>query len=378
VGIDGLDGALVEASADRGAVSHLLELFSRGAVFPKRRPPGEPPEVWTTIATGVDASVHGVRTAGATRLPGVAAPISARAGPIAVDAALRLLLPSRIVPTTGAGRRVRAVWEIAGFVRPAAVVGWWATWPARGTEGDPTSGYVVSDRVLAKLLSGGEEDRDTSPASLYARLGRDFAADRTAWRAAFDPRFASFSEPARSLAWESFLIDAFAWTTSSRLLEDPSVGSSFTYLPGLDILRARLPEGGASSAAVDTYVRWLDDTVFADLAARTGVRIVLVGDPGRRSGPDAEGFIMVDGGGAIPRCVGAPVSDLDAAPIILGAADLPASREMPGEFPDRCFGGGGRRPHIATWGRRGRPVEGPGSDYDPDMVLRLKSLGYLR
>ena len=83
IGVDGLDGSLVEAYADRGGVDRLLELFSRGAVFPMRRPPGEPPEVWTTIATGVEPEVHGVRSAGATRLPGVASPIAARSAPIA-------------------------------------------------------------------------------------------------------------------------------------------------------------------------------------------------------------------------------------------------------------------------------------------------------
>jgi hypothetical protein len=378
IGVDGLDGSLVEAYADRGGVDRLLELFSRGAVFPMRRQPGEPPEVWTTIATGVDPDVHGVRSAGATRLPGVASPITARSGPIAAGAALRLLLPSRTVPASGAGRRVRALWEIAGFVRPSLVVGWWASWPARGTEGDPTTGYVISDRVLAKLLSQSDEDRDTSPASLFARLAQEFPANRSAWRATFDARFDSLSEEARSLAWESFLIDAFAWETTSRLLTDPTVASSFTYLPGLDILRTRL-RGGDASAAVATYLRWLDDSVFADLARRGEVRFVLLGDPGRGASSDAEGFIAVSGGGAIPRCVGPPVSDLDAAPIILRAVGLPASREMAGEVPVRCFEGAPvPLPRIATWGRRGRPVEGSASDYDPEMVQRLKSLGYLR
>ena len=379
LGVDGLDGSLVASLADRGAAGHLLSLFERGAVFPKRPQPGEPPEIWTTLATGAGADAHGVRSVGATRLPGVAAPIAARSGPIALDAALRLLLPARTVPTSGAGRRVRTLWEIAGFARPASVVGWWASWPARGTEGDPASGYVVSDRVLAKLLSRGEEDRDTSPASLFARLVQEFPADRAAWRRTFEERFSAFSEEARSLAWESFLIDAFAWTTTSRLLSDPSIASSYTYLPGLDILRTRLPLSGSSAAVVEAYVRWLDDSVLAELGSRGAQRVVLIADPGRAAPPDEEGFIAVVGGGATPRCVGPAISGLDAAPIILRMAGLPASREMRGEVPDRCFERTGERvERIATWGRRGLPVGDPASNYDSDMVLRLKSLGYLR
>jgi hypothetical protein len=379
VGVDGLDGALVEAATNRGATEHLLALLARGALYPKHREPAEPPEVWTTIATGMGAEAHGVRSAGGTRLPGVAAPIAARSGPAAFSAALRFLLPTRTVPASGAGRRVRALWEIAGFAQPSAVVGWWATWPASGTEGDPKTGYVVSDRVLAKLLSEGTEDRDTAPASLYARLARDFPAERTAWRANFDARFLELPKDARALAWESFLIDTFAWRTTLRLLDDPEVSTSFTYLPGLDILRTRVRGNPAAQDAIDRYLRWLDASILAELSARSDDRILLIADPGRSAEPDEEGFVAALGGGAVPACVGPPVGDQDIAPIALRLAGLPVSREMQGRAPERCFEGAApSAPALATWGRRGRPAETAASDYDPEMVERLKSLGYLR
>jgi hypothetical protein len=379
VGIDGLDGALVEAEADHGATGNLLSLFARGALYPKHREPAEPPEVWTTIATGMGADAHGVRSAGATRLPGVAAPIAVRSGPAALDAALRFLLPARTVPASGAGRRVRALWEIAGLAQPAAVVGWWASWPASGTEGDPKAGYVVSDRVLAKLLSQSAEDRDTAPASLFARLAREFPAERAAWRASFEARFLEFPTDVRGLAWESFLIDTFAWRTTLRLLDDPEVATSFTYLPGLDILRTRLRGSPDAPDAVESYVRWLDASIIAELSARSGDLILVVADPGRSAEEDDEGFVAVSGGGAVPLCVGPAIDDLDVAPIALRLAGLPVSREMQGGAPLRCFEGAAPAPPaLASWGRRGRPAEAPASDYDPEMVLRLKSLGYLR
>jgi hypothetical protein len=379
VGVDGLDGALVEATAERGATDNLLALLARGALYPKHREPAEPPEVWTTIATGMGADAHGVRSVGATRFPGVAAPIAVRSGPVAFYAALRFLLPVRTVPASGAGRRVRALWEIAGLTQPAAVVGWWASWPASGTEGDPKAGYVVSDRVLAKLLSQGAEDRDTAPASLFARLAREFPAERAAWRANFDARFLDLPNEARALAWESFLIDTFAWRTTLRLLDDREVATSFTYLPGLDILRTRLRSSPDAQAAVERYVRWLDASIIAELSARSGDLILLVADPGRSAEQDEEGFVAVSGGGAVPSCVGPPIDDLDVAPIALRLAGLPVSREMQGVAPERCFEGAAPAPPaLASWGRRGRPTEAPASDYDPEMVLRLKSLGYLR
>jgi hypothetical protein len=249
----------------------------------------------------------------------------------------------------------------------------------RGTEGDPPTGYIVSDRVLAKLLVMAPEERDTAPESLYARLARDFPADRATWRKTFDDRFGTLPVDSRAMAWESFLIDAFAWRTSSRLQEDPSLSAALTYLPGLDILRTRLKPNPEAARIVGIYVRWLDELVFADLAARRGDRIVLVADPGRSAGDDAEGFVSVEGGGAIAACVGGMLGDLDIAPLTLRLLGLPVSREMPGRAPDRCFEGAGPvPPMMATWGRRGRPTEAPVSDYDLEMVERLKSLGYLR
>ena len=379
VGIDGLDGALVEEGEGRGSIANLLALVARGAFYPKHREPAEPAEVWTTIATGMSANDHGVRSAGVTRLPGIAAPIAVRSVPAAWDAALRFLLPARTVPASGAGRRVRALWEIAGLAQPAAVVGWWASWPASGTEGDRTAGYVVSDRVLAKLLSLRPEDRDTAPASLFARLAQDFPAQRAAWRASFEGRFLGLSSEARALAWESFLIDTFAWRTTVRLLDDPEVATALTYLPGLDILRTRLRGRPDAPETVMTYVHWLDDTIFAELSARSGDLLLVVADPGRSAGGNDEGFVAIAGGGAVPSCVGPPIDDLDVAPIALRLAGLPASREMRGAVPERCFEGAAPAPpSIASWGRRGRPALAPASDYDPEMVLRLKSLGYLR
>ncbi|MBZ5640441.1 MAG: hypothetical protein LAO51_16995, partial [Acidobacteriia bacterium] len=123
VGVDGLDSALLEALEARGAVDHLLAGMARGAVFPMRRAAGhEPPEIWTTIETGVPAAEHGVRGVGAERLPGVATPLRAGAGPAPLVAALRFLLPARTVPTTGAGRSVRTLSEIIGLKAPSVAV----------------------------------------------------------------------------------------------------------------------------------------------------------------------------------------------------------------------------------------------------------------
>lgn len=382
VGVDGLDGELVQALAERGGFARLLAGMESAAVFPKRREAGlEPPEVWTTLMTGMPASAHGVRAVGAARLPGVAAPLLERAGPAPLGAALRFLLPGRIVPASGAGRSVRTLWEIVALRRRAVAVGWWASWPARSGEG----AWVVTDRVLPKLLAGaGEEDRDTAPASLFDRLRSDFPEDRRAARAEFDARFGRASGgPSGRLLWESYLIDLFALRVAGRLASEPAVAASFVYLPGLDILRGRIAaaqaERGLSGVldtqeAIETYGRALD-ALLGGIFERDGA-VVIVGDPGRAATPRSEGFVLVRASGAQAGCVGPTVSDLDVAPLVLGLLGFPASREMPGAAPRGCLDLVESR--IATYGRRAVAVDAARSAFDREMVERLRSLGYLR
>lgn len=389
IGVDGLDGGLVEALASSGAVDSLLIAMQGGAVFPMRRESGiEPPEVWTTILTGMPAEVHGVRSIGAERLPGVATPLRADAGPRPLAAALRFLLPARTVPTSGSARRVLTFGEIVALKAPSASVGWWASWPAREEGADESAGYIVSDRVLPKLLADRPDDRDTAPESLFARLRSDFDGDRAAIRDEMREELgAALQGPSGALLRESFLIDAYALRVVSRLSGDPAVRASLVYLPGLDILRSRLrDEAGApgtaqaiaQQAALEAYVRWLAGRL-AEAAAATPSRIALVvADPGRAAGPDAEGFVLVTGERAAPACIGPLVAPLDVAPLALDLAGFPASVEMAGRVPDRCLEAGVPRSRVATFGRRGIARVAAPSAFDPEMVERLKSLGYLR
>ena len=165
-----------------------------------------------------------------------------------------------------------------------------------------------------------------------------------------------------------------------------TVAAAFVYLPGLDILRSRLDEEEAAAdlafrlearRALEVYVGWLDSEI-RERAALQGTVLMLVADPGRRGAPTAEGFVLVHGGPAEPRCVGPALDLVDVAPLALRLVGFPASGEMRGALPDRCLGGLEDLPRIATYGRR--PIS-PGevrSEYDPEMVERLKSLGYLR
>jgi hypothetical protein len=387
--VDGLDGPLVEALEERGAVARLLEAMASGAVFPLRRAAGlEPPEVWTTILTGMPSSAHGVRGVGAEILPGVATPLRPEGGPLSLGWVMRSVLPSRTVPTSGAARSVRTLWEIVALRGPATSVGFWASWPARDDGGDGAgSGFVVSDRVLAKLLAGKEDDRDTAPAALFARLRAGFDGERAAIRREFEERIPTpRSDGARRLLWESFLIDAYALRTSATISRDPGLRAAFVYLPGLDILRIRLDRElsvqGTSgrleeAEALAAYVRWLDEVLADALRNEAGGTTVVVADPGRSATASSEGFAVVAGPRAKRGCVSPAVGDLDVAPLVLSLLGYPRSDEMPGREPAACLEDVAGPSPIETYGRRRVAARARGSDSDPEMLERLRSLGYL-
>jgi len=104
------------------------------------------PVVWTSVATGVEPTRHGI---------------------------LDFLVEGeegRREPVTSAQRKVPTIWEMLsrGGVE-VGVVGWWASWPA-----DPVKGYQVSDR-LAYQLFGYRADPDdatgkTWPPHLYDEI----------------------------------------------------------------------------------------------------------------------------------------------------------------------------------------------------------------
>jgi hypothetical protein len=392
VGVDGMDADFLQALDSRDAVPGLLEAMERGSTFPLHRDPDyQPPEAWTTLVTGVPPAEHGVHGVGAEQLPGVRAPLPHDAGPISLLGALGLLLPSRTVPVSGAWREVRTLWEIVALEEASMAVGWWASWPApdgEQTTGEGITSFIVTDRVLPKLLSGAAEDRDTAPASLYSRLRGEFEIDRSQIRDRFGLLFERHPEgQVHRLLWESYLIDAYSWRIAARLMADTGIRAGFVYLPGLDILRQRLGSVSAaedpagllrSQAALEDYAGFLDEILALALDLDEGLQVVLVADPGRRGGLDAEGFVTVLGSHATEACVGSPLSDLEVAPLVLRLLGYPLSEEMPGRPPRECLTEFPSDPStVPGYGRRSPRLDSPASDYDPEMVERLRSLGYL-
>lgn len=166
LGLDGLDWDLVLPWVRRGDMPHLERLMNSGTWGRMETiVPTLSPLIWTSIATGVTPDVHGI-----------------------LDFVEKEPGRDLMVPVTGRGRRVPALWNLASALnRSVGVVGWWATWPA-----EQVRGVMVSDRLyytLTQGLSPGVLRNDPPelvfPAERAAELIalRDRAVRETDWRA---------------------------------------------------------------------------------------------------------------------------------------------------------------------------------------------------
>ena len=105
------------------------------------------PVIWTTVATGVEPSRHGI-----------------------LDFLVQDVGGGASQPVTSVQRRAPTVWELlsrAGV--DVGVTSWWASWPA-----DPVRGYLVSDRIAYQLFGFRADPEDaqgkTWPPELYERI----------------------------------------------------------------------------------------------------------------------------------------------------------------------------------------------------------------
>ncbi len=149
IGIDGADWKLIEQLAAEGDMPNLMGLRQAGTWGPIETLPDIPlsPVIWTSVATGKTAAKHGISWFMVDRPDGTR------------------------VPVRSYNRSVKAIWNIlAESRRRAAVVGWWATYPAE----DIGQGLVVSDGLgfhgFGATARGGEAEQKTYPAARFADL----------------------------------------------------------------------------------------------------------------------------------------------------------------------------------------------------------------
>lgn len=274
-------------------------------------------ELWATIGTGTEATVHGVHAIEGIR---------PRGGSSVLQVISRADLPLRIAARTGIAEAVALpptarerhfVWEVfASRGIASAAVNWWASEDSN------------SDNLHA-----------VGQASLYAQIPRDLS-------------------PSRSAA----AIDRLAAAKLLALTDAPHPRFATAYLPALDIVLNRLELDQAGRLALS--VSLLDG--LAELSAelqRRGYSVVLVGVPGGSAGGSP--VIASD---LTLAAAGAGVDDV--APTLCALFGFPATEEMPGKPL------AGDTTRIATFGERRSRDEN--AAVDPEYYEKLRALGYVK
>ncbi len=281
LGIDGVLPEELDYLLRAGDLPALGRLAAEGAVRAYRRPAEPPASFWTSVATGLPSSRHGVAALDSFRPLGVRTPL-ARNGPLraywsAVAVPLGL---AEYRPLLANRRSAFTLWELAARGgEPALAVNWWATFPA-----EPLPGLVVAHGAY-QLLAEGAAAAVEPPAARpgLARLAAGAAA------APPDPRLAAALPPAsraavleRALAPDLFYRQAFARALAS------APRAAALYLPGLDIAADGWPGGGVAFADLVRRELAAADRLLAGGLAGVGTVAVVV-DPGRRRGGRAAG-----------------------------------------------------------------------------------------
>ena len=136
IAIDGFDPVVFEQLARAGRVPRLAAAFGSSHARLAGENTRDPARVWTTVATGQPADVHGVQGLETRRVAGLQGSVPSsepsRLGG-AIQAATDLFRLTRPAIASRHERREKTIWEVASDAGlRAVVVNWWATWPARG------------------------------------------------------------------------------------------------------------------------------------------------------------------------------------------------------------------------------------------------------
>lgn len=392
VAIDGFDPDVFESLRSAGRVPALAQLLANGRAHFPADETRDPARAWTTVATGQPAEAHGVHGLETRRVAGLQGAV-ATGDEHGVRRALRgttdLLRLTRPSVASGAELRAKPMWEVAADAGlRAAVVNWWATWPAGGVGAHAP--VVISDRATLRLERGGSLDAEIAPQELYERLRAEWPAIKQEAARVVATSLPAASDPqAEAALRRSAELDALQLGLASRLTAD-SPDLLAVYLPGLDVAQHTLlaPVAGAAPSAISARLEALRgyyvylDALLKDVALPAKDELViLVTQPGRLSST-ARGIVAMSGGMAAP---GADVSarPVDVAPTVLHALGVPVSRELAGapivgvfspaflaRFPVRDVPTYGLR-HAQITLRRGDPL-------DQEAIERLRSLGYVR
>jgi len=391
IAIDGFDPDVYEKLASEGQLPALSRVLGQGRVRIPGDPLRDPARSWTTVATGQPPQVHGVHGLETRRVAGIQGSVASgeeRGLGRALQGATDLVRLTRPAVASGTELRAKTVWDVAAEAGlRAAVVNWWATWPAgSGAAHEP---IVISDRAILRLEKGGALDAEISPPQLYEKLRAEWAAIKTDASTLINSALPVRSDPSiATVLRRSAELDAWQLGIARRIRADDQDLLAI-YLPGLDIAQHTLLGGGEAASAstmasrldgLRDYYRLLDTMLGESLHLTDDGLVMIVTQPGRLAG-NVYGLAAVVGRGASPQPIDARAVDI--APTVLHALGIPIAQDLPGAPLTGLFSAEFTRRfpvrHVVTYGpRSARPSARRGQPLDQEMIDRLRSLGYVR
>jgi hypothetical protein len=313
VAVDGVAAPAGQSAAALSARDPIEALLAHGATGWWPSEAGSPPEIWSTVATGVAASRHGVRALERVRPAG--SPTALRP-PLGTGWYLRGLAPAvglaSSAPVSDADRSALAFWEVAASCGlPSAAIGWWASGPWPGAD-------VIDNRQVLARAGTGEEADGIALEELERRSG---AAVSTA------------------------------------------------YLPGPDILRKDAIRRAEEVRRIAAFLEKETDRA----AAGVSVLVVLTADSHAAAGSLNRATVFDGRRPILLRIRAVDVAPSILARAGIPPAEDLTGRPVPGLFHEGTL----EKLTVATYGPRLAPSAPASPTSDRDYLKKLKSLGYL-
>ena len=402
VGLDGMDPQTVDLLIAEGKLPNFARLRRQGAYgLLQSSQPMLSPILWNTIATGKTPDQHGI---------GHFVAINQKTG--------------EQLPVTSQMRKVKAVWDILSDAgRKVAVVGWWATWPAEKVHGAMVSDHTCYHFLFPEAVGGsGENAGITFPPDLIQTVRpliqrptdltrKDLATFVKVSAEEFARPF-DFNDGLSHFKWALATARSYRdiglklWRTERPDLlmvyieGTDSTAHLFGHLFRVEGLSGELAEQQKRfGGAVEQIYRYADDLIGRYLSAldeRT--TLVVLSDHGFQLGALQDdpsktrdmrrvseryhrlhGILYLYGHRIRPGSIVEGATQLDVTPTLLALAGLPKARDMPGRVLTEALELKAPAPLVATYetgARKGAPGAAD-SKVDPEILARLRSLGYL-
>lgn len=413
LGIDSFDWRLIDPLMKQGRMPNMARLIQRGTRANLRTiRPILSPVIWTSIATGVKPSRHGI-----------------------ADFVVSSRDTGALVPVTSSMRQVPALWSLMSRQGiDVSVIAWWATWPA-----ETVRGSLVTDRVAFQLFEDSIKDdwKSTDPArkkgkTFPAELFDDLAPLIKAPNEVTDEDIGWFLPggrfPASPTADQREQLNALRTVIAAgetyhrialRQFKTAGARLKMVYYEGPDeashlFMRYRPPLLAGVDPAdmqlfgliVERYYERQDRYIGEILdAVGPGATVILVSDHGFKSdnnrppnsdprigkGDAAEwhtpiGVLAMAGPGVRAGSDVGAASVLDITPTALVLFGLPAARDMDGQPLDEALDPSFLREHPIAWidsyggYRQAGQETAAGTEGEAggaEMVEKLRSLGYI-